>query len=81
MEREIEERGRRALGRSGTKHVLPTPEEGVDGEQLEAYPNDRYHYGVFGFLQRRRGGGGASTGSGGGKSAGVSSGELAVEAE
>ncbi len=78
----MEERGRQALGRSGTKHVLAPPEEGGEGGQLDAYPNDRYHYGMFGFLQKRRGGGGASTGSGGGKSAGGSSGgELAVGAE
>ena len=41
-----------AFGR--TKHGLP------DVSKLDAFPNDRYHYGMLGFLQKRREGGGAS---------------------
>ncbi|CAF9918328.1 MAG: hypothetical protein ALECFALPRED_000646 [Alectoria fallacina] len=55
---------RPAFGR--TKDDL-LPEE----SQLEAFPNDRFHYGLLGFLYKRRGGGGASldgSSSGGGRS-------------
>lgn len=57
----MEAPARPAFGR--TKHEL-IPEEA----ELDAFPNDRYHYNLFGFLQRRRGGGGGSRASGGSSS-------------
>ena len=57
---------RPALGR--IKHVL------AEEAQLDAFRNDRFHYTLLDFLQKRRGGGGASGSSGslsaGGKSGG-----------
>ena len=62
----METQSRPAFGR--TKHEL-LPE----GAQLDPFPNDRYHYRLFGFLQRRRGGGGGSSSSSGASVASSSS--------